>query len=412
MAINEKDIESLVRAVLGELAGSTAKDSDCSCNSSCTSCSTPKSGMAKAGVLTGTKKIEVKEFPIPELKDDEILIKVEGCGVCGTDVHEWKGDPFGLIPVILGHEGTGEIIAMGKNVTKDTVGNPIALGDKLVTSVLVCGKCKMCVHHPDKPNLCENMGVYGLIPDSEEYHLNGWFATHMVIRQGSTFFKVSDMNLDQRMLIELAAVAVHAVERAKTTGILNFNSKALVQGCGPVGQMVIAVLKTLGVRHIIAIDGDDQRLLMAKKMGAVDTINFKQLDTLDKRLDFVKSLTYELGVDFAFQCTGVPAASSEIWKYIRRGGGLAEIVVFVDNGDSKINPHHDICNKEITVVGSWVYSPQEYPLTITFMKRAKEIGIPLEELITHRYGLDELNEAMETNVALKGIKVAYVNANF
>lgn len=408
MAINEKDIESLVRAVLGELAGATEKKSDCSCNSGCTSCSPSKSGVAKVGMLTGTKKIEVKEFSIPELKDDEILVKVEGCGVCGTDVHEWKGDPFGLIPVVLGHEGTGEIIAMGKNVTKDTVGNSIAIGDKLVTSVLVCGTCKMCVHHPEKPNLCENMGVYGLMPD-DEYHLNGWFGTHMIIRKGSTYFKVSDMNLDQRMLIELAAVAVHAVERAKTTGILNFNSKVLIQGCGPVGQMVIAVLKTLGVRHIIALDGDEQRLTMAKKMGAVDTINFRQVDTLDKRLGFVKLQTYDLGVDFAFQCTGVPAASSEVWKYIRRGGGLAEIGFFVDNGDSKINPHFDICNKEITVVGSWVYSPQDYPTTITFMKRAKEIGIPLEELITHRFGLDELNEAMETNVALKGIKVAYVN---
>lgn len=398
MSINEKDIESLVKAVLEELSGSTVK-----------SFAGSKSNIAKAAVLTGLKKIEVKEFPIPQIKDDEILVKVEGCGVCGTDVHEWKGDPFGLIPVVLGHEGTGEIIALGKNVTQDTVGNPVKVGDKIVTSVSVCGKCNMCLHHPDKPNLCENQGVYGLIPDSEEYHLNGWFATHLVIRKGSTFYKVSDMSLEQRMLIELAAVAVHAVERAKTTGILNFNSKALVQGCGPVGQMVIAVLKTLGVRHIIAIDGDNQRLAMTRKLGALDTINFKEINTLDDRIAFVKDKTAGLGVDFAFQCTGVPAASSEIWKYIRRGGGLCEVGFFVDNGDSKINPHYDICNKEITVVGSWVYSPKEYPVTIAFMKRAKEIGLPLEELITHRYGLYELNEAMETNIALKGIKVAYVN---
>lgn len=398
MAINEKTIEDLVRAVLQEMGSQTSKIDTYN-----------KSDLAKAAVLTAPKKMEVKFFPIPEIKDDEILVRVEGCGVCGTDVHEWKGDPFGLIPVILGHEGTGEIIKMGKNITTDTVGSPLKVGDKIVTSVLICGQCGMCIHHPEKPNLCDNVGVYGLIPDSAEYHLNGWFATHLVIRKGSTFFKVTDMSLEQRMLIELAAVAVHAVERAKTTGILNFNSTALVQGCGPVGQMVIAVLKTLGIRHIIAIDGNNQRLAMAKRLGALDVINYRELNTLDGKIEFVKSVSYGLGVDFAFQCTGAPAASSEIWKYVRRGGGLCEVGFFVDNGDSKINAHYDICNKEITVVGSWIYPPQEYPLAIAFMKRAKEIGLPLEELVTHKYGLDELNEAMETNIAQKGIKVAYVN---
>ncbi|MEG0553308.1 MAG: theronine dehydrogenase, partial [Carnobacterium sp.] len=82
-----------------------------------------------------------------------------------------------------------------------------------------------------------------------------------------------------------------------------------------------------------------------------------------------------------------------------RGGGLVEMGFFVDNGEAKINPHHDLCKKEITLIGSWTYLPTEYPITIAFMKRAKEIGIQLETLITHRYGLDELNEAMETNIA-------------
>jgi len=402
MAISEKDIESLVKAVLQELSSESIKASG----------TTEKAGKpetAKVAMLTGPKKIEIREYPIPPLKDDEILVKVEGCGICGTDVHEWKGDPFGLIPVVLGHEGTGEIIAMGKNVSKDTIGNPVKVGDKVVSSTMVCGQCSMCIHHPERPNLCENSGIYGLLPDSSEYHLNGWFATHIILRKGSTFFKVSDMSLDQRMLIELAAVAVHAVERAKGTGLLSFDSKVLIQGCGPVGLMVTAVLKTLGVRHIIALDGNGQRLEMAKRLGAIDTINFREINSLDERLKFVRSLTYGLGVDFAFQCTGVPAASSEVWKYVRKGGGLCEMGFFVNNGEATVNPHFDICSKEITVVGSWTYYPLEYPLTIAFMKRAKEIGLPLEELITHRFGLDELNEAMETNVSLKGIKIAYIN---
>ena len=394
MQINEQAIESIVKEVLQNLnSGSSFK--------------TDNSNTARLAYLTGAKNIEIKEVPIPAVGDNEILVKVEGCGICGTDVHEWKGDPFGLIPVVLGHEGTGEVIALGKNVKKDTIGNSIKLGDKLVTSVLTCGACPMCIHHPEKPTLCDNQGVYGLMPD-DDYKLNGWFASHILIRENSTFFVVNDLSLDQRMLLELAAVTVHALERAKTTGILDFDSKVLVQGCGPVGLMMIAVLKTAGVYNIIALDGDEQRLNMAKRFGALTTINFKDTKTLDERLNIIKGINFGMGADFAFQCTGSPAAASDIWKYVRRGGGLAEIGFFVNNGDATINPHFDICNKEITVVGSWVYGALDYPKTMAFFKRAGENKLPIEDLITHRFDLNHLNEAMETNVALKGIKIAYV----
>ena len=403
MQINEQAIESIVKEVLQNLnsGGHECRGHECQCKKE-----TPNT--AKLAYLTAAKKIEIKEVPIPKVGDNEILVRVEGCGICGTDVHEWKGDPFGLIPVVLGHEGTGEIIALGKNINKDTVGNPVKLGDKIVTSVLTCGTCPMCIHHPEKPTLCDNQGVYGLMPD-DDYKLNGWFASHILIRENSTFFVVNDLSLDQRMLLELAAVTVHALGRAQTTGIIDFDSKVLVQGCGPVGLMMIAVLKTAGVYNIIALDGDDQRLNMAKRFGALTTINFKEVKTLEERLNIIKSINFGMGADFAFQCTGSPAAASDIWKYVRRGGGLAEIGFFVNNGDATINPHFDICNKEITVVGSWVYGALDYPKTRAFLKRAGENKLPVEELITHRFDLNHLNEAMETNVALKGIKIAYVN---
>lgn len=120
---------------------------------------------------------------------------------------------FRIIPVILGHEGTGEVIALGKNVKIDSAGNSIKVGDKLVTSVISCGHCNSCMLHPDQPHLCENQGIYGLIPNKNKA-LNGWFASHMLIGKGSTFFVVSELNLNQRMLLELAAVCVHAIGRA------------------------------------------------------------------------------------------------------------------------------------------------------------------------------------------------------
>lgn len=364
-----------------------------------------KSG--RVAYLVEKQKIEVKTYDIPEITDDEVLVKIEGCGVCGTDVHEYKNDPFGLIPVVLGHEGTGEIIKIGKNVTKDMVGKPLRVGDKVVTSVTLAGSDEFTTLKPERANLSSKAEVYGLLPD-DEYRFNGWFGDYIILRKNSSIFNVSDMGLDERILIEPAAVAVHAVERAKTTQLLRFDSKVLIQGCGPIGLLVLTVLRAMGIQNIIAIDGDDQRLGYAKDLGADYTFNFKNYKDFETMCDAVHEVT-DGGVDFAFQCTGVPSAAGNIYKFIRRGGGLCEVGFFVDNGNATINPHWDFCQKEITVVGSWTYTFKDYVTTLDFLRRAKGIGLPVEKLITHKFSLDELNEAMEVNMKLQGIKVAYVN---
>ncbi len=396
MNISKSQVESIVRKIVGEMAPAAK-----------TSAGVPKT--AKVAMLTAPKKIEVKEFPVPALEDNDILVKVEGCGVCGTDVHEWRGDPFGIIPVTLGHEGTGEIVALGKNIKCDTAGNPIKVGDKIVTSVISCGECQICRNHPANTNLCDKQGVFGLIPHDDAQPLTGWFSTHLLIRgKGATYFVVNDLDLKERMLLELACVCVHALKRANTTGLINFNSKVLVQGLGPVGLVMISVLRAAGVNHIIAIDGTQRRLDMAKKLGAKTVINFKELTSLDERVKLVKSVSSGIGADFAFQCTGAPAAAKDIYEYIRRGGGMCEMGFFVNNGDYTVNPHFAMCNKEINIVGSWDYSADDYPTTVAFLRQAREMNIPIKELITHTFPLDKLNEAMEVNVSQVGIKICYV----
>ena len=223
------------------------------------------------------------------------------------------------------------------------------------------------------------------------------------------FFNVSDMTLDQRLLVEPAAVAVHAVERAKTTHLLNFNTKVLVQGTGPIGLLVMAVLRTLGIENIIAVDGNDNRLEIAKTLGATHTFNFTKYPSFDDMLADVKKVTDGLGAEFVFQCTGVAQAGANAWKLIRRGGGLCEVGFFMDGGNCSINHHFDLCNKEVTAVGSWVYTPQDYPITFSFLKRAAGIGLPVEQLVTHHFPLKDITEALETNVKMLGIKVAVVN---
>lgn len=359
--------------------------------------------------LTEKEKLEVKEFTVPNINDDEILLKVEGCGICGTDAHEFKRDPFGLIPVVLGHEGSGEIIKLGKNVKRDTSGKPIKVGDKLVTSVLSCGECYTCKNTPGRTNLCENLGVYGLFKD-DDYKFNGYFADYLIIRKNSTFFNVTGMDLDSRLLIEPAAVVVHSFSRARATNLIDFSGPVLVQGCGPIGLLQMAVVRASGVENIIAVDANAKRLELAKEFGADVTIDITKYNSNDEVAQAVKDVTGVVGAKFAFQCTGVPAAASNIWKFIRRGGGLCEVGFFLDGGDAKYNPHFDMCNKEVTVVGSWVYSAEEYPIAIDFLKRAKGIGLPIDKLVTHHFNLDDVQKAMETNISMTGIKIAVVTA--
>ena len=396
MDINSVDVERIVKQVLADMNGAAPKKAF--------SGEIPKT--SKAAMLTALEHYEIKEFPIPELGDDDILVKVEGCGVCGTDAHEFKRDPFGLIPLVLGHEGTGEIVKMGKNVKKDSAGKPLNIGDKVVTCMIFKDNPDITMFDLNKQNV-GGADVYGLLPD-DDIHLNGWFADYLVIRGGSTVFNVSDLDLDSRILIEPCAVLIHAVERAKTTGILKFNSRVVVQGCGPIGLICIAILRTMGIENIVAVDGEEKRLAFAKKMGAENSVNFKNFKGVEALADGVKDAFGGYLADFAFQCTGSPVAHSNIYKFIRNGGGLCELGVFINGGDATINPHFDICSQEITTVGSWVYTLRDYATTFDFLKRAKAIVIPLSELITHKFPLDQINEAHITNLKMEGLKIAIV----
>lgn len=359
---------------------------------------------ARIAVLTGEKEIQIKELPIPEIGDDEVLVKVEGCGICGTDVHEYKGDPFGYIPVQLGHEGTGSIVKLGKNVTKDYSGKPLSIGDKIVTGLKPCGVCDTCKNDPEHIHLCDNGEIFGLLP-GEEHFFNGWFGEYIKINAGGVIFNVSDMqDLDSRLLIEPAAVVVHAVEQAKQIFNFKHGSYVLVQGCGPIGLLLLTTVRTMGVRNIIAIDADEKRLNIAKELGAKWTINFMKEDAEAR----VKEITGK-GAEMAFQCTGSPKAASTIWHYVRRGGSMCELGFFVNNGDTTYNPHLDICNKEIKVIGSWTYQAKDWLQAMEMLKEASKQGYPVEKLVSHKFALEEINEAMETNIRMDGFKIAIVN---
>lgn len=399
MEMNASQIEEIVKQVLSNVSGRPLAG-------------VPESGnipsKVRVGMLTELGKMEVKEFPMPEVGDDDILVKVEGCGICGTDVHEYKRDPFSLIPVALGHEGTGEIVKMGRNVKTDSAGKPVQVGDKIVTCMIFKDDPEITMFDLNKKNV-GGADVYGLLPD-DGVHANGWFANYILVRGGlgSTFFNVSDLDLDSRILIEPCAVLIHAVERAKSTGILRFNSRVVVQGCGPIGLICVAVLKTMGIQNIVTVDGNAARLEFSHKLGATGHVNFQDFNGIEALAKGVEAQFGGHPADFGFQCTGSPAGHANIYKFIRNGGGLCELGFFINGGDATINPHFDICSKELTMVGSWVYTLRDYTTTFDFLKGAKAIGLPMDELITDKYPLSRIDEGFQKAASMTGLKIAIV----
>ncbi len=403
--INANDVEAIVKKVLENMMAKPSAGLYAAAGQPAASQAIPRT--SRVAMLTALEQYEIHEYPIPPVGAGDILVKVEGCGICGTDAHEFKKDPFGLIPVVLGHEGTGEIVSMGQNVTKDSAGKPLRVGDKVVTCMIFKDNPEITMFDLNKQNI-GGSDVYGLLPD-DDIHLNGWFADYILIREGSTVFQVNDLDLKSRILIEPAAVLIHAVERAKSTGILRFNSRVAVQGCGPIGLLCIAILRTMGIETIVAVDGEQKRLDFAKEMGAKTGVNFKNHQGIAALTAAVEEAFDGHPADFAFQCTGAPGGHSNIYKFIRHGGGLCELGFFINNGDATINPHLDICAKELTIVGSWVYTLRDYATTFDFLKRAEGIGLPLRKLITHEYPLEQINEAHRTNLKMEGLKIAIVN---
>ena len=193
MDMNNVNIEEIVKQVLSGMTGNApAAAAATSAPAAPAGNTIPKK--ARVAMMTEKKHFELQEYDLPEVGDDDILVKVEGCGVCGTDAHEYKNDPFGLIPVVLGHEGTGEIVKMGKNVKVDTAGKPVKVGDKIVTCMIFKDDPEITMFDLNKKNV-GGADVYGLLPD-DDVKFNGWFADYIFIRGGkfgSTFFNVSEI---------------------------------------------------------------------------------------------------------------------------------------------------------------------------------------------------------------------------
>jgi L-iditol 2-dehydrogenase len=355
----------------------------------------------QAGVLAGVGKIEIQKFDIPEVAEDSALLKVESCGICGTDKHILLGhSPTAPFPFVGGHEFVGTIEKLGRKANEGMAvfGGPLREGDRVAIAPgsMSCGRCDFCLSMPHRPSFCPNRFVYGLTSINKLPPMFGGYSEYVCLYPRTYVFKVpKNLPMKRAVLTEPVATALRAVERAYSPGEAfmshgyGMGRNAMVLGAGPIGALVVACLRYSGAGTIIAQDLLPSRLDMAKRMGADSLIDGTK--PLEKRLEEVRKLTGGIGPDVVIEAAGAPRAFQESLEFVRRGGKLIEVGHFTDNGTATIHPFA-ICYKDVDIHGSWAYPALIFRDAISFLERTT---LPVEEVVTHVLPLEEVSKGME-----------------
>jgi threonine dehydrogenase-like Zn-dependent dehydrogenase len=376
--------------------------------------------MAAPGVLAATLvkpgKYEIREYPLPEPAAGCVLIRMEMSGICGTDKHTFQGytTQYGgralEFPIIQGHENVGTIAAIGGNGKyTDFEGVALREGDRVVVGANVaCGECYYCRH--DFPYYCcEKTTDYGnnLSAKNPPYLFGGW-SQYLYVVPGSFLVKVpDDLPSEVAVLTEIFAVSV-GLDRAKQMSSFpnesfRFDDTVVVLGVGPLGMCFLMKARMLGAGTIIAVDKSEYRLNFAKRLGADFAVNVGTMSQ-EERLRTVKDLTHGRGADMVIECAGVPQAVPEALEMLRVGGLLVEAGNFSDLGEVPISPHRHICAKNARILGVGGEEPAAYGPGMRQMARYMK-NYPLQEFVTHRYGLRDVDAAMKKSVEAESMKV-------
>jgi len=319
----------------------------------------------KAYVYAGRKKIQFKNIPKPSPAPDEVLLKVRSVGICGTDLHIYNGGTDVKSGSVLGHEFSGEIVALGKQVTN------LKVGDRAVAEhVVTCQKCFYCLR--GKPNLCLKASVIGL-------QQPGALAEYMVIPARLVYAFPKSISFDEAALIEPLTIALYAAAQA---GFL-LEKRVAVIGQGPIGLLLDQVLEAAGA-HVIGIDVMPERLAFAQKQGWIA----QGLNASAKNFPVEQKKLSAIGVDASFEAVGKETTANLAFDLTRRDGQVFLLGVFEKPATIDIMR---LIKKELHLHGSWTCA-FSFPASIDMVKDKK---IDLKSLITHVVDFADAPRAFE-----------------
>jgi len=358
----------------------------------------------KAAAVVAPGKLEIREYPYPEVDDRDMLARVIMTGVCGTDVHLVNSPkPFPWLeqayPFNLGHEWVGRIEKLGKDFyQEDAYGQKLKEGDRIVVfpSTWACGDCYACKILL-QPNLC--IGTKYKRDFSSK--LMAAYGEYFYIPERSTVYKVpEELPNEVAVLTEPMSAALRSFERAFGPGAPDRGQgmgpgKSLVfHGTGAIGTLLVILGKLSGAYPIIAIGGPDERLKLCKELGADIVIDVSKVSGEEKMKIIKDSTIHGLGADVVMEAAGVPAAFIDGINMVRTGGTMVELGHYTDRGTVAINPQ-DICKKDIHLFGSWGQTGAEFGAGLRILA-AFNGKVPFSKLVTHSFPLEKLPQAIET----------------
>jgi L-iditol 2-dehydrogenase len=304
----------------------------------------------KALVLEAYNKLVYKDMPDPDIAQNDVLIKVKACGICGSDVHGMDGSSGRRIPpIIMGHEAAGEIVQHGPDVSNWQIGDRVTFDSTIY-------KLDDWYTRKGLYNLSDDRMVLGVSPG--EYRRHGAFAELVAVPQHILYKIPENVSFTQAAMVEPAAVALHAVEITP----ISANDTAVVVGAGMIGLFLIQALRLSGCGNIITIDVDSERLELSKKLGA-DYTFLSDSNVLDN----INNLTSGRGADVVLEAVGINSTVATAIDCVRRGG----TVTLVGNLTPNVNlPLQKVVTRQLRLQGSCAICG-EYPAVLDLIERGK-----------------------------------------
>lgn len=356
---------------------------------------------ARAMVLEDfNRPLVERAFPLPALEPGWTLVKILAAGVCGSDVYMQQGlDPRLKLPMILGHEGVGEVVELAGDKTYVDDGRPVKVGHKVLWSRgVTCGHCFFC-KIKGTPSLCLNRWVYGIhLSCAEAPFLTGNYAQYLPLHPMTDLFRLDD-GADPEVFAPASCsggTTAHAVDLA---GIEPGDS-VLVQGPGPLGIYACAFAQAQGAERIFVIGGTEERLEICRALGATDLLN-RHRQSQEERRGYILARTGGLGVDVALEMVGSPAALKEAIDHTRIGGACVTAGFGEPHGTIELDCFNDIGRKHLRLQGVWVSDVRHTWMSLSLTRsRAADF----KKIITHRFPLSQANEALRVMAAKEAVK--------
>lgn len=325
----------------------------------------------KAAVWTGIDKIEIKDLPMPEIGEEEAIIKVRAAGVCVTDYHIISGKlKLGKMPNVQGHEICGEVYKINSSRTDIKVGQRC-----VIATTVSCGKCAFC--REGKGYLCKDSGEIGYYP------YNGGYEEYTKVPV-SCIVPIPDEVSD--LAGSILESCVCPTESLMRIGV-PLNSNVLVMGVGPAGLAYIMIAKLMGAGKVISLVRSEKNALRAKKFGADVVINSKETPNV---VEEIKKITNGEGADIVIEATGTPSIIALGIECCKKGGSIIQYGISGD--DEQVNlPVKDIVANEKTIYGAVGNTKAWYPL-VELIKNGK---LDLEKMVTYKFKLEDIDKAFD-----------------